>query len=44
MISVEDFDAILHEPDQEKRNARIDALSEEEAKYFIRCVADFFNR
>lgn len=44
MISIEEFNAILHEPDQDKRNARIDALSEEEAKYVIKFIMDFFNR
>lgn len=44
MISGEEFYAMLHEPDQEKRDAMIDALSEEEAKYILKCYADFFNR
>lgn len=44
MISAEEVAAILHEPDPEKRKSMIDALSEEQAKYIVKCYADFFNR
>lgn len=44
MISVEDVSAILREPDREKREGMIDALSEEEAKYILKCYANFLNR
>lgn len=44
MISTEDVYAILHEPNQEKRDAMIEALSEEQAKYIVKCYADFLNR
>lgn len=35
MISPEEVRAILQEADREKREAMIDTLSEEDAKYFI---------
>lgn len=44
MISEKDVCAIFHEPNQEKRDAMIEALSEEQAKYIVKCYADFFNR
>lgn len=44
MISAEELSAIFHEPDQEKREAMIDALSEEQAKYILKCYANFLNR
>lgn len=44
MISVEDVAAIFREPDREKREAMIEALSEEEAKYILKCYANFLNR
>lgn len=44
MISAEDVFVIFHEPNREKREAMIEALSEEQAKYIIRCYADFLNR
>lgn len=44
MITAEELSAIFHEPDQEKREAMIDALSEEQAKYILKCYANFLNR
>jgi len=44
MISPEEVRAILQEADREKREAMIDTLSEEDAKYFIKCYANFLNR
>lgn len=44
MISAEEVSAIFHEPDQDKRNAMIEALSEEQAKYILKCYANFLNR
>lgn len=44
MITAEEVSAIFREPDQEKREAMIDALSEEQAKYILKCYANFLNR
>ena len=44
MISPEEVRAILQEADREKREAMIDTFSEEDAKYFIKCYANFLNR
>lgn len=44
MISPEEVRAILQETDREKREAMIDALSEEEAKDIIKAYANFLRR
>lgn len=44
MISAQEVYAIFHEPDQEKRDAMIDALSEEQAKYILKFYGNFLNR
>lgn len=44
MISAEDVSAIFREPNREKREEMIDALSEEQAKYILKCYANFLNR
>lgn len=44
MISAEELYIIFHEPDQEKREAMIDALSEEQVKYILKFYANFLNR
>lgn len=44
MISPEEVQAILQETNREKREAMVDALSEEEAKYIIKAYANFLRR
>lgn len=44
VISLEEFNAILKEPDREKREAMVDALTEEQAKYIVKSYANFLNR
>ncbi len=44
MITPEEVYNIFQETDQEKRDALICALSEEDAKYIIKCYADFLRR
>lgn len=44
MISSENLVAIFREPDPEKRGEMIDSLPEEEAKYILKCYANFLDR
>lgn len=44
MITPEEVYNIFQETDQVKRDAMIYALSEEDAKYIIKCHADFLRR
>ena len=44
MITPEEVYNIFRETDQAKRDAMICALSEEDAKYIIKCYADFLCR
>lgn len=44
MITIEEFDAIMRETDCEKREAMVDALSEEDAKYIVKSYVNFLRR
>lgn len=44
MITPKEVEAIFNERDQGKRDAMIDALSEEDAKYIVKSYADFLHR